>query len=112
MRVYGDLLKVVLTEGLEGLVEQLSIQSNRPISIETANFQVLASRNMGATPVSQQQNVTEQLGLALSRSKQDDSIQSKFIHPIKVGRRLILPILLERLPGWLHFGDDQIQRQS
>jgi purine catabolism regulator len=95
VRLYGHLLKIVLTEGLDGLVEQLSIQTNRPISIETASFQVLASRNMGATPVSQQQNVTEQIGLALNRIKQEDTGQTKFIHPIKIGRRLVLPILLD-----------------
>src|SRR5262249_17285306 len=89
------LLKIVLTEGLEGLVEQLSLQTNRPISIETGNFQVLASRNMGATPVSQQQNVTEQIGLAVSRTKQEGASQSRFIQPIKFGRRLVLPILLD-----------------
>lgn len=95
MRLYAHLLKVVLTEGLEGLVEQLSIQTNRPISIETANFQVLASRNMGATAASQQQNVTEQIAQTLKRSKQNDSSHSRFLQPVKVGRRLILPILLD-----------------
>src|SRR5262249_7238094 len=88
-------LKVVLTEGLEGLVEQLSIQTNRPISIETANFQVLASRNMGATAASQQQNVTEQIALALKRSKQNDANHARFLQPVKIGRRLIFPILLD-----------------
>jgi PucR family transcriptional regulator, purine catabolism regulatory protein len=102
MRLHSHLLKVVLTEGLEGLVEQLSIQTNRPISIETASFQVLASRNMGATPASQQQNVTEQIGLVLNRNKQEESNQSRFIHPVKVGRRLILPILLDNaLVGYI-----------
>src|SRR6516162_5860569 len=99
MRLHAHLLKVVLTEGLEGLVEQLSMQTNRPICVETSNFQLLASRNMGTTPASQQQNVAEQIGLLIRRNKLasegEGTRPRNFFQPVKVGRRLILPIVLD-----------------
>ncbi len=99
VRLHAHFLKTVLAEGLDGLVEQLSICTHRPISIETVNFDMLASRNLGITAVSQQRTVNEQCLALVQRNKQtanqDDSFGPILINGIKIGRRLILPILLD-----------------
>jgi PucR family transcriptional regulator, purine catabolism regulatory protein len=99
VRLHAHFLKTVLTDGLEGLVEQLSICTHRPISIETVHFEVLAARNLGAMPASQQRTVGEQCAALVQRMKQTP-VQFGFFGPIlmngiKIGRRLILPILLD-----------------
>src|SRR5277367_2913042 len=70
-RLHEHFLRIVLAEGLEGLVEELSNRTGRPVSIETANFQVLAQRNMSATPANQKQALTEHVAMALHRSKRN-----------------------------------------
>ena len=106
VRLHAHFLKTVLTEGLEGLVEQLSTCTYRPISIETAHFEVLAARNLGGTPTSQQRAVSEQCAALVQKFKQapvqDNSLGPILINGIKIGRRLILPILLdEDLVGYI-----------
>jgi hypothetical protein len=98
-RLHEHFLRIVLAEGLEGLVEELSNRTGRPVSIETANFQVLAQRNMSATPANQKQALTEHIGLALHRSKRsqtkEDFVDILHIKPFKIGRRLVAPILID-----------------
>ncbi|HNA73869.1 MAG TPA: hypothetical protein PKW73_11050, partial [Candidatus Obscuribacter sp.] len=47
-RLYSVMLSIALEEGLDGLVEAVSGWLNRPLVVETSDFKVLASRNMGA----------------------------------------------------------------
>ncbi|HEY9756151.1 MAG TPA: helix-turn-helix domain-containing protein [Oculatellaceae cyanobacterium] len=94
-RLHTHLMTVLLDEGLEGLVEEVSQALNRPIVVESADFKVLASRNMGATPASQQHPVAEQAAeymkkLQRAHARGEDLPQT----PIKSGRRLILPVVL------------------
>jgi len=98
-RLNSHFLKIVLTDGLEGLVEELSERISRPVVIETSNFQVLAARSMGATPPSQQQSVTEQVSQSLYKVKvnEKNGREPGEIAPIKVGRRLVLPVLLDEV---------------
>jgi purine catabolism regulator len=94
-RLHSDFLSLVLEDGLDGLVEEISSRLNRPIVIESADFKVLASRNMGATPVAQQRAVSEEAHDCL-RQRQSHSNKSTMtqLEPIKAGRRLVLPVLL------------------
>jgi hypothetical protein len=98
-RLNSHFLKIVLSDGLEGLVEELSERLARPVVIETANFQVLAARSMGATPASQQQAVTEQISQSLYKAKvnEKNGHEPAETAPIKVGRRLVLPVLLDEV---------------
>ncbi|CAN5676699.1 hypothetical protein BH10CYA1_BH10CYA1_55370 [soil metagenome] len=104
-RLHLALVTPLLEEGLEGLVNEISNRLNRPIVIETADFKVLAFRNMGATPASQQRFVTEEaLKIVRRRSSSVEKAQSQSINvsPLKVGRRLVLPILLsDSLVGFI-----------
>ncbi|HEY9772563.1 MAG TPA: helix-turn-helix domain-containing protein [Planktothrix sp.] len=96
-RLHASLLSLVLEEGLEGLVEELGTSLNRPISIETADFKVLASRNMGVTPANQQRTVSDEMQNALKRISVDaanDGGPSAHLSPLKIGRRLVLPVCL------------------
>jgi hypothetical protein len=101
-RIYERFLKIVLAEGLEGLVEELSKRADRPVAIETANFQVLAHRNMGATPANQKQALTEHIARALQRNKHDQKkeglLEALHIKPFKIGRRLVAPVLIDDVP--------------
>jgi sugar diacid utilization regulator len=101
-KLHALFLKVALAEGLEALVEQVSSRTGRPIAVETATFQILASRNMGATPAGQQQTLTEAVTQALYKLKQHSDkegvFESSYLSPLKVGRRLVLPILLDGAP--------------
>ena len=49
-RLHAHLMTILLDDGLTGLVEEVSQSLNRPVVVETADFKVLASRNMGVTP--------------------------------------------------------------
>jgi hypothetical protein len=105
-RLHAHFLKTALKEGLEGLVEKLGLCTHRPICIEAANFELLAARNLGATPASQQNSVSEQCANLVQRNKartnQDDSLGSMLLNGIKIGRRLILPVLIDdNIVGYL-----------
>jgi hypothetical protein len=96
-RLHASLLTLMLDQGLDGLAEAVSTQLNRPISIETAEFKVLASRNMGVTPANQQRTLTEEVQAALKRlgvRKSSNENEHIYLTPVKVGRRLVLPICL------------------
>lgn len=104
-RLHSALLSLLLDEGLEGLVEEVSNRLNRPVVVETADFKVLASRNMGATPASQQRLLAEEASKAVRRrfaSHEKLHNQDICLSPLKVGRRLVLPILLsDSLVGYI-----------
>lgn len=97
-RLHAHLMSILLDEGLEGLVEEVGGALNRPVVVETADFKVLAARNMGATPASQQQSVAEQAAELMKRLQR---AQAKGVQlpqtPIKSGRRLILPVVLSEV---------------
>jgi len=94
-RLHAHLMTILLDEGLEGLVEEVSQALNRPVVVETADFKVLASRNMGATPVSQQNTVAEQAAELMKRLQRAHARGVELPQtPIKSGRRLILPVVL------------------
>jgi len=100
-KLHEHFLKVVLAEGLDGLVHDISNRVGRPVVVETANFHILASRNMGGTPQSQRQALTEQLAVALHRGKRNEEkahfLKTLHIRPFKIGRRLVAPILVEEV---------------
>jgi len=105
VRLHSDLLSLVLEDGLDGLVEEISNRLNRPTVIESADFKVLASRNMGATPNSQQRAMSEETHNAMKR-RQSHSDKNQTSHmrmaPMKIGRRLVLPIVFgENLAGYV-----------
>ncbi len=105
-RLYSAMLSIVLEEGLDGLIETVSGWLNRPLVVETAEFKVLAARNMGATPVSQQKNLEEEGQAALrthQKSKEaivpgsnrhfESSADINMV-PFSFGRRLVFPVPL------------------
>ncbi len=104
-RLHSALLSLLLDEGLEGLVEEVSNRLNRPVVVETVDFKVLASRNMGSTPASQQRFLAEEASKAVRRrfsSHEKLHNQDICLSPLKVGRRLVLPILLsDSLVGFI-----------
>lgn len=104
-RLQSVLLTLLLDEGLDGLVEEFSNRLNRPVVVETADFKVLASRNMGATPGSQQRSLEEEASKAVRRrlsTHEKSQHHDFFLSPIKVGRRLVLPVLLsDSLVGYI-----------
>lgn len=104
-RLHSTLLARLLDDGLDGLVEEISTRLNRPVVIETADFKVLASINMGATPSSQQRFLAEEASKAVRRrftSHEKLHNQDVCLSPLKIGRRLVLPVLLsESLVGFI-----------
>ncbi|MFA6557653.1 MAG: hypothetical protein WCT03_14645, partial [Candidatus Obscuribacterales bacterium] len=105
-RLYSVMLSIVLEEGLDGLVETVSGWLNRPLVVETAEFKVLAARNMGATPAAQQRNLREEGANALrSYQKSREALtpgtaphrepsSDVNMTPFKLGRRLVFPVPL------------------
>lgn len=95
-RLQSILLSVVLDEGLDGLIDQLHAWLSRPVAIETADFKLLSARGMGVTPVRQQKQLTSETLETLNHLKSGgDSrgVFDSFLYPIKLGRRLSLPLL-------------------
>ncbi len=105
-RLYSVMLSIVLEEGLDGLVETVSGWLNRPLVVETAEFKVLAARNMGATPAAQQRNLREEGANALRSYQKSrealtpgtaphrDITSEVNMTPFKLGRRLVFPVPL------------------
>lgn len=104
-RLHTFLMNLVVEEGLEGLVEEVSNQLNRPLSIESAQFSLMASKNMGGTPASQQRSLADDVYKTVRKQlKTPDSNDGKdwIIPTIKVGKRLVAPILLgENIVGYI-----------
>lgn len=104
-RLHAFLMNLVVEEGLEGLVEEVSNQLNRPLSIESAQFSLMASQNMGGTPASQQRSMTDEVFKTVRKHlKGSDSQDGNgwVIPTLKIGRRLVAPIMLgENIVGYI-----------
>jgi len=97
-RLHAHLISLVLEEGLVGLIEELSGWIGRPLAIESADFKVLAAKNMGPTPPGQQSALAADVAemVARWRRSQEESQLASFVQkPVRAGRRLVLPILLD-----------------
>lgn len=102
-RMHSNFLSVLLEDGLEGLVEDMSSRLNRPVAVESVDFKVLASRNMGGTPTNQQRTLADETHAAIQRAIQERRKGlSSILSPVKVGRRLVLPVCLsDTVVGYL-----------
>jgi purine catabolism regulator len=108
-RLYSVMLSIALEEGLDGLIEVVSGWLNRPLSVETADFKVLAARNMGATPASQQRHLSDESMKCLRIYKKNlealspkvgpllDGQADLHIAPVRLGRRLVFPVPFSEL---------------
>lgn len=97
-RLHAYFIRLVIEEGLETFVETLSDQLARPCAVETSDFKLLAAHNMGPTPANQQKTLTEELGEVLNRELRElDELKEldSLLDPIRVGRRLVAPIIFE-----------------
>lgn len=95
-RMHAHLISLTICEGVSGLVEELYAWVNRPLVIETADFKVIAAKNMGPTPASQQRTLTEELAEEVNRllrSQEVHGIPDLALKPYKIGRRLVFPII-------------------
>lgn len=96
-RIQSVLLSIVLDDGLEGLVEQLHEWLDRPVVIESADFEVLAQRQMSGTPGRLQKRLADDAIETLKRlrnsSNHDETVYDSFLYPIRQGRRFSLPIV-------------------
>ncbi len=97
-RLHSHFVATVIENGLTGLVEELSELINRPVAVETADFKVLASQNMGPTPPGQQKTLTEEVVEELNREMRSLVHGTSTVvpeQPVRIGRRLVTPIVLE-----------------
>lgn len=97
-RLHAHCVSSVLESGLQGLVEELGKLINRPIAVETADFKILAAQNMGPTPPSQQKTLTEEVAEELNRELRGSTEDVGMVlpeEPFRIGRRLVMPIILE-----------------
>lgn len=105
-RLYSAMLSIALEEGLEGLIEAVSGWINRPLVVESADFKLLASRNMGTTPVAQQKTLSEESIRSLRIYQKNlenltpkagphlDGLADLHISPVRLGRRMVFPVPL------------------
>lgn len=97
-RLHAQFVRTVVEDGLASLVEKLSQLTSRPVAVETADFKILAAHNMGPTPPSQQKTLTEEIAEELNRelrSSQSDDDYDPCEEAVRVGRRLVAPVVLE-----------------
>lgn len=94
-RLHAYFIRLVLESGLQGFVEYLAEELARPCAVETADFKVVASHNMGSTPLNQQKTLTEELAEVLNRELRSLDDPDSVVDAIRVGRRLVAPIILE-----------------
>lgn len=97
-RLHTHLVATVIESGLYGLVEELGGLINRPVAIETSEFKVLAAQNLGPTPPSQQKTLTEEVAEELNREMRSQIDGTSTVipeQPVRIGRRLVTPIVLE-----------------
>jgi purine catabolism regulator len=95
---YAQLIGLVLEEGLSALIEEVSTWIERPMAIETPDFNILAAKNMGPTPPTQQKTLKDQVAALLHKAPESQAEESSKWVPqqaIKVGRRYIMPIFLQ-----------------
>lgn len=113
-RLYSIMLSIALEDGLEELIEVVSGWLNRPLVVETADFKVLAARNMGVTPANQQKQLVEESTNSLREYKKNllalspkvapplDGHADLHIAPVRLGRRLVFPVpLAEQIAGYV-----------
>lgn len=103
-RLHTFLMNLVVEDGLEGLTEEVSNQLNRPLSIESAQFILMAAKNMGGTPASQQRSLADEVYKTVRKQLKVESADGKdwIIPTLKVGRRLVAPIMLgENIVGYI-----------
>lgn len=97
-RLHAHFVSVVIEEGVTGLCTEFEKLLNRPIAVENADFKLLAAENMGSTPANQQKTLTEEVAEELRRefrSKPDGWSTGLPEQPIRIGRRLVMPIMLD-----------------
>lgn len=97
-RLHTYFVATVIENGISGLVEELANLINRPVAIETADFKVLAAQNMGPTPPSQQKTLTEEVAEELNREMRSNVDGNSTVipeQPVRIGRRLVTPVMLE-----------------
>lgn len=95
-RINSLLFTVVMEEGMDGLVEQVSEWLERPVAVETADFELLGARDMGATPRRQQKALMESsldIVKRLQSSGDGASVHDSFLYPVRIGRRVSIPII-------------------
>lgn len=94
---YAQLIGLVLEEGLSALVDEVSTWIERPMAIETPDFRILAAKNMGPTPPTQQKTLKDQVAALLRKAPESQSEDSSNVpqQAIKVGRRYVMPIFLQ-----------------
>jgi PucR family transcriptional regulator, purine catabolism regulatory protein len=97
-RLHAQFVRTVVEDGLASLVEKLAELTARPVAVETSDFKILAAHNMGPTPPSQQKTLTEEVAEELNRelrSSQSDDDYDPCEEAVRVGRRLVAPVVLE-----------------
>ena len=94
-RLHAYFIRLVIEQGLDAFVEDLSSQLARPCAVETADFKLVTAQNMGPTPASQQKTLTEELGEALNRELRSLDDPDSVVNAVRVGRRLVAPIIFE-----------------
>ncbi|MBY0358174.1 MAG: helix-turn-helix domain-containing protein [Candidatus Obscuribacterales bacterium] len=97
-RLHTHLIRVLIEEGLSGLVDRLAEMVERPVAVESADFKILAAQNMSSTPLNQQRTLTEEVAEELQRELRepsDPSVPELLVEPVRIGRRLVAPIVLE-----------------
>lgn len=96
-RLHSSLVAAVLEQGLGGLATCLADILSRPVAIESSDFKLLASQELGATPQAQQRILSEEIAERINRqerARNHDYVSSGH-EPVKVGRRLVLPVVLK-----------------
>jgi PucR family transcriptional regulator, purine catabolism regulatory protein len=97
-RLHTHFVSQVIEYGLQGLVDELAELVGRPVAVENADFKVLAAQNMGPTPPSQQKTLTEEVAEELHREMRSLVDGTSTVipeQPVRIGRRLVTPIVLE-----------------
>lgn len=97
-RLQAHFLSLVLGSGLQELVAELATIINHPVAVETADFKLLASENMGSTPPNQQRTLTEEVAEDIQREARSSEEYGAALvadQAFKLGRRLVMPIVLE-----------------
>jgi hypothetical protein len=99
-RMHASFLTTALEQGAAGLIEELSALINRPIALESEDFKIVAAKNMGPTPPGQQRALSDEVSEAikrLSRSHEGRTANLLTMAPLRLGRRLVMPVFLDNL---------------
>ena len=113
-RLYSTMLNIAIEEGLDGLIETVSSWLNRPLAVESADFKLLAARNMGSTPANQQKALQDEAAELLKAQQKSHlahdlhtgigsgvgsalEVSDDALNHIKLGRRLVFPVVLSEI---------------